>query len=577
MPELLVLLAQRMALIITIAYLFTRVPAFRSLLRRTASFKERLLFTALFTAVAIFGTCSAIEVQGALANTRVTGAVMAGLLGGPWMGGVVGLLSGLHRWSLGGFTGFACGLSTFTEGLFAGLIYLYYRGRRIGWQTALATGAAAETLQMIIILAVARPFDAALSLIQVIAVPMITINSLGIAIFTMIVNNAQDEEDRIAAVQAQKSLNIANGTLPYLRHGLNRESAARVAELIKNSTSVAAVAITDGRTILAHVGKGADHHLPGQKIMTEATRWALTHGKVRVAHSRQEINCAYPSCDLGSAVVVPLFSRNKVIGTLKLYRAKENGVSPADLEFARGLGHLFSTQLELAALEQESKLLKEAQFKALQAQVNPHFLFNSLNTILSLSRYDPETSRELLGHLGDFYRTTLLKNNRSFITLKEELERIDAYLAIEQARFGPRLQVFRDIDPAALSQSLPALILQPLVENCVKHGVLPKRGGGAVFIKAVQKDGSLSIAIEDNGVGIGAAPPVRNRLSEEEKGAGIGLANVDERLRTIYGPDHGLRIKSNPGRGTRFELAIPLPDADTRGSEGLEYLRSHCG
>lgn len=576
MPELLILLAQKMALVITIAYLFTRVPAFRRLLSHTESLKERILLTLLFTAISIFGTYSAIEVQGALANIRVIGAVIAGLFGGPWMGASVGLLSGLHRWSLGGFTGLACGLSTFTEGIFAGLVYRYYRGRRIGWLPALVTGALAEILQMIIILAVARPFDAALSLVQVIALPMITVNSLGIAIFTMIVNNAQEEEERIAAVQAQKSLTIANNTLPYLRHGLNHDSAARVAELIKNSTSVAAVALTNERVILAHVGKGSDHHLPGQQIMTEATIWALTHGKVRVARNKQEINCANSACDLGSAVVVPLFSRNKVIGALKLYRAKENRISSPDLEFARGLGHLFSTQLELAALEQESKLLKEAQLKALQAQINPHFLFNSLNTILSLSRYDPETSRELLGYLGDFYRTTLPKN-RSFITLREELERIDAYLAIEQARFGPRLQVFKDIEPAVLTQPLPALILQPLVENCVKHGVLPKRGGGAVFIKAARNNGALSIAIEDNGVGMGVSPSERNRLSEEEKGAGIGLSNVDERLKTIYGPEYSLRIISNPGHGTRFELAIPLSDPDVKGAEGFEYLRDHCG
>lgn len=558
MDQLLIIqLVLRMSLVITIAYLLTRAKPFRMLLYNTANFRERLILTGIFSAIAIFGTYSAVEIQGALANSRVIGAVMAGLLGGPIMGAGAGLISGLHRWSLGGFTGFACGLSTLTEGLVAGLVYKICRNKKIGWEIAFITGIVTESLQMLIILLVARPFPAALSLVKVISLPMILVNSLGIAIFMMIVRNAQEEEERIGAVQAQKVLSIANKTLQYLRQGLARESAQKVAEVIKEHSNVEAVALTDDHKILAHVGGGSDHHLPGQAIMTLATRRVLDSGSIMVAGTKEEIQCQHSHCTLRSAVIIPLVSGDRTVGTLKLYHAKENSVSSLDLEFAKGLGLLFSTQLELAELEAQGKLLKEAQLKALQAQINPHFLFNSLNTIVSFSRYDPERTRELLIHLGDFFRKTLAKN-QDFITIAEELERIDAYLAIEQARNGPRLQVFRDIEPDLLGVTIPALILQPLVENCVKHGILPKPRGGRIFIKVSRDNDSAVITVEDNGVGMDTSAGRKTKSLYTEKGAGIGLKNVDQRLKTIYGPENGLGITSGRGKGTKFDIRVPV-------------------
>lgn len=558
MDQLLIIqMALRMSMVITIAFLMTRAKPFRRLLYNTASFRERLILTGIFSAIAIFGTYSAVEIQGALANSRVIGVVMAGLLGGPLMGAGAGLVSGLHRWFLGGFTGFACGLSTFTEGLVSGLICKMCRDKKIGWEAAFLTGILTESLQMLIILLVAKPFPAALSLVKVISVPMIVINSTGVAIFMMIVRSAQEEEERIGAVQAQKVLSIANKTLQYLRQGLNRDSAQKVAEVIKGYSNVEAVALTDDQKILAHIGGGAGHHLPGQPIMTRATRWVLDQGKIMVAVSREEIQCSHPGCTLRSAVIIPLVSGERTVGTLKLYQAKENSVSSLDLEFAKGLGLLFSTQLELSELEAQGKLLKEAQLKALQAQINPHFLFNSLNTIVSFSRHDPEKTRDLLIHLGDFFRKTLSKN-QDFVTIAEELERIDAYLAIEQARNGSRLQVFRDIDPGLLEVTLPALILQPLVENCVKHGILPKPQGGGVFIRVCRENDSAVITVEDNGVGMDPSGTWKTQAAIfSDKGAGIGLKNVDQRLKTIYGLENGLKITSGMDRGTKFEINIP--------------------
>jgi len=549
-------MSERMALVITIAFLLTRVKIFRRLLRFNIEFKEKLILTVIFGLIAIFGTYSAIEIQGALANSRVIGAVVAGLLGGPWMGAGAGLISGIHRWTLGGFTGFACALSTFTEGLMAGLIRNALKDRKINWPIGLVTGLIAESLQMVILLLVAKPYSAALALVKVIAAPMIIWNAIGIAIFIMIVRNAQEEEERIGALQAQKALTIADATLSHLRKGLNFKTAQSVARVIKEHTLVAAVALTDIKSILAHEGAGSDHHLPGQPVMTEITRWVLLNGTSKIAQSKEEINCSCADCPLKSAVIVPLFSRDQIIGTLKLYHNKEEAISSLDLEFARGLAHLFSTQLEIAALEDQGKLLKEAELQALQAQINPHFLFNSLNTIISFSRSDPEMSRNLLRHLGDFFRKSLLKNKK-LITLAEELDRIEAYLSIEQARFGSRLQVFKDIDPLSLNYPLPPLILQPLVENCVKHGILPKPQGGVVYIKVNRDKDFVNIIIEDNGVGM-TPETVKTCLRKSyNKDGGIGLVNVNERLNNMYGPETSLSVTSVAGQGTVFSMKLP--------------------
>lgn len=550
-------MAERMALIITIAFLLTRFKPLRRLLHQNIALKEKILLTLIFGAIAIFGTYSAIEIQGALANSRVIGAVVAGLLGGPAMGAGAGLISGLHRWSLGGFTGFACALSTFTEGLIAGIIRNRLQDKRVRWEIGLFTGVVTESLQMIIILLVAKPFNAAWELVKVIGMPMIIWNSIGVALFMMIIRNAQEEEERIGAIQAQKALAIADSTLKYLRNGLNLETAHIVARVIKQHTSVAAVSLTDTKTILAHEGDGADHHLAGQPIMTEATRWVLANGSSKIAESKEEIGCPHSDCPLNSAVIVPLFSRDQITGTLKLYHNKENAISPLDLEFAKGLAHLFSTQLEIAALENQGKLLKEAELQALQAQINPHFLFNALNTIISFSRSDPEMSRNLLRHLGDFFRKSLLKDKK-VITLAEELERIDAYLSIEQARFGPRLQVFKDIDASTLNYPLPPLILQPLVENCVKHGILPKPEGGAVYIQARSDGNNVNITIEDNGIGMPEESLTTCLKGCNKKEGGIGLFNVNERLKNMYGLETTLSVKSTPGKGTVFHMKLPL-------------------
>ncbi|MFD2370738.1 ECF transporter S component [Brevibacillus sp. GCM10020057] len=555
-------LAERTAVLIVTALLFTRVRAFRSILNQQATWKEKAVMVVIFSAISIFGTYNGIWYQDAIANSRVIGTVVAGLLAGPWVGLLTGLIAGIHRYSLGGFTDLACAISTISEGLIAGLVYQFRRNRHqeIGWTTALIVGFIAEWMQMGIILLVARPYADALTLVQTISIPMSVVNSLGISILVIIIDLVKKEEDRIGALQAQRTMQVADKTLSYLREGLNFQSARMVAEEILRTTRVAAVAITDTKNVLAHVGAGSSHHVVGEGITTKATQAVLDTRELMIARNREEIGCKESNCPLRYAILVPLMRRREVAGVLKLYQDRSRKLSAVDLELVRGLGNLISTQLELAELEKQSRLLADAEIKALHAQINPHFLFNALNTIVSFIRFRPEQARELLIHLGEYFRRNL-HDSGGYVSLAEELEHIEAYLAIERARFGEKLHVTYDIEQGVEGLIVPGLILQPLVENAVKHGLLPKREGGTVLIKARLTDSrTLELTVADDGVGMPADPfatPQKQREGRRRL-SGIGLSNVRSRLQSIYGSPYGIEIKSAPFEGTTCIITMPV-------------------
>src|SRR5687767_10512947 len=201
-------------------------------------------------------------------------------------------------------------------------------------------------------------------------------------------------------------------------------------------------------------------------------------------------------------------------------------------------------------LQEQEKLLMAARVEALASQINPHFLFNTLTSISSLIRSQPETARMLIVKLSGLLRR-LQRSQEHFVTLREELEAIDEYLDIESIRFGPKLRIEKDIDPDSLDVVVPSMLLQPLVENSIKHGLAPKIGDGRITIRSVREKGHAIIDVIDNGVGVGPAHV------ERVKTGGIGLRNVNERLRVIYGANYQLQLDSVPGEGTCARIVIP--------------------
>ncbi len=550
-------LLNRSGVIIILAFLLTKIPLYRKLvLKNKISLQEKISMAVIFGLIGIVGTYYGIPVNGAIANSRVIGVFVGGWLGGPVVGFLSGIIAGGHRFlmDIGGFTALACGISTLVEGLIGGYGSKLFKNSKINWLGALILGALAEVVQMVIILSIAKPYSAALELVSIIWLPMVVVNSIVIAIFIALTQNIFIEQERIGAAQSQLALNIANKTLPYLRRGLNTSSVTKTAEIIYEMTDLDAVAITDTENVLAHVGTGRNHHLLGMKIENIITKEVISKGEYKIANTKTEVGCMDKDCHLNSALTVPLFEGESVVGTLTLFKSHRQGINSTHIELALGLAQLFSTQLELSKIEYQKQLLAKTELKMLQAQINPHFLFNALNTIVSFVRTKPDSARELIIHLADYFRQSLQFNSED-VELKQEIENIESYLAIERARFGDKLKIIYYIDPN-INIKIPPLILQPIVENAVKHGIFNKENGGSIWINAVEFDNYISLTVEDNGVGIES--DLLNRLMDDLNNSNrIGLANVNKRLICKYGRDYGLDIKSEKGKGTIVTVNIP--------------------
>ncbi len=329
-------------------------------------------------------------------------------------------------------------------------------------------------------------------------------------------------------------------------------SAQKVCDIINEHSDMDAVSMTNTFKILGHSGLGAEHHIPGNHLSTEVTKAAINRGAYVVANNHNDIQCSHPGCQLQSAVIVPLFMKDHLLGTLKLYKSTANSITYSDIEMAKGLAYLFTTQLDLSQLAYQESLLAKTEMKALQAQIQPHFLFNALNTIISYCRTDAPKARELLTNLSTFLRSSF-KNNDGFIPIRDEIEHIKNYLSIEEARFSNRLQVTYKVDKD-LDFMVPPLILQPLVENSLKHGLVEKAVNCLIEITVIETPGTYELCVWDNGVGM-TATTLRRVMDENDHTGGIGLRNVIHRIKGIYHTD--VQVACLPNQGTRITLSLP--------------------
>jgi len=215
---------------------------------------------------------------------------------------------------------------------------------------------------------------------------------------------------------------------------------------------------------------------------------------------------------------------------------------------------LNNTRIEMK-LEEQQRLLLQARMDALQSQINPHFLFNTLNSVSSLVRFDPDTARVMIVKLSNILRR-LLGRSDNFVHLREEFAFIDDYLDIEVVRFGrDKLKVVKEQEPESLEVMVPSMILQPLVENSIKHGLAPKVDGGSIYLRSRIVDSRLVIEVEDDGVGM-------TTTGGDGTGTGIGLANVQERLKVLYGDSASMEMESREAMGTTVRMVLPMPSAE---------------
>ncbi|MFE0149263.1 sensor histidine kinase [Nonomuraea sp. NPDC059007] len=342
-----------------------------------------------------------------------------------------------------------------------------------------------------------------------------------------------------------ETLHTASLAAPPLRAGLTAEGAQKASRHLRELLGSPALAITDGERLLVYDGIG-DHHAADALDHAAAT---LRDGRTQVL----SIPCELLECPIRHAVVVPLTTDDRIVGSLAAYGPT---ASAGLVRAAQETAGWVDSQLELAELDRSRTRLMEAEVRALRAQISPHFIYNSLTTIASFVRTDPERARELLLEFADFTRYSFRRHG-DFTTLAEELRSIDRYLILERARFGDQLQVTLRIAPEVLPVAVPFLCLQPLVENAVRHGLESKNGVGRITIVAEDAGAECRISVEDDGLGM---DPDRLRLilaGEVVSAGGVGLANVDERLRQVYGDEYGLVVETGKGAGTKVNVRVP--------------------
>ena len=363
------------------------------------------------------------------------------------------------------------------------------------------------------------------------------------------------DPDSNAARQSDEIMQLASQMLDATKGGLTHEAAQQICELLLPATPAIAMAITDREVILGYAGYNIRNNASGTPIRTTATHEVLNDGKPRILRSTENIGLPMSSARISAAIIQPLYIGRNICGTLKFYYRRSGQISETQKSLAHGFAELLSTQMAASALEEQTKLTTSMELKALQAQINPHFLFNTINTIASLIRTDPNKARVLLRDFAVFYRSTL-EDSEDLISLDRELKQVERYFSFEMARFGEdRLQLQMDIQPEVYSMLVPSFMIQPLVENAVKHAMRAE-GRLTVRITGVIEGRNIVISVADDGAGM--SPETMATMMDKGSSTGLGIAvkNVKDRMRGYFGPEASMDVESELGVGTTVSFTL---------------------
>ncbi|MBQ6631639.1 MAG: sensor histidine kinase [Romboutsia sp.] len=543
-------LLEQSSLMIVLFIIITKIKGFKYIFQKeNYKIKDLLVISLIFTALAILGTYNGIDVHGAIANTRVIAIVSGGVLFGPIVGITSGIISGFHRYiiDIGGITAFPCFMSSIFAGILSGFFYKNISSKYKGVY-AIACGVISESFSMLLIYLLSKPHNIAIGIIKKIYIPMI-VGQIGIGLLISIVCAIKKEKEEVAAMQSKLALDIANKTLPYFR-SINEESLEKICRIIKDEINSDAVSITDKNEVLAYVGVGEEAFKFPYTEISNITKCAIKENKILNIQVKKEESSVSKKVDLKTAMIIPLTDSKGIVGTLKIYYTKKYDMSYSKQSLAIGLSQIISTLMEISKIEKIENEKKKSEIKALQSQINPHFLFNALNTITSFIRINPDKARNLIINLSTYMRYNLEVND-NLIDINKELEQVKAYVEIEKARFGDKLTVLYNIDDN-INAKIPSLTIQPLVENAIIHGIRKNGGCGTVVIGVKKEDEYTKVWVENNGMPIDL-DIIKRVYSGEMPENKIGLYNVHLRLKLIYG--QGLNIY-RLSTGTKMEFYI---------------------
>ena len=551
MTELVEAMIVNIALLTLIANALSKIQKIQHMiLMERRSVRVDLFLSCIFGGLIIVSNYLSIDVGSYSLNARIIGAMASGLLGGPLVGFLSSMLGAAH--TLFFFTPkvFARGaaFSTILCGLLGAGFYPYFQRGKWKYRDLFVLACFGGLCEMISLLRMTVKLDVAVQAILDVTVPMIVLNAFGLLIFVSSFNTVFLQQDIESSRQLQRVTELAKRCMPLFQDGLcNTENMHAINSIVLAETDWTGVMITDRERILdcQVIPERQENPFDHQSILAgglpdEAKR-AMDSGELVTLHQVPKDSRWYETMQSYSIVAAPFIVGTESVGCMLIWFQKKWVFRKSMQEFFQHFVTNGSVQLTRTRLEEQNQLTRKAEFRALQFQVNPHFLFNALNTISSICRENSEKARDLLLVLANYFRYDL-RFESYLVPLEEEINHVQDYLEIEKARFEEKLSVRYEID-ADVTIEIPTLILQPIVENAVRYGI-DNRGNRSVDIRISETESDVIVEISDCGKGF--APDILEKFRQGQYlDNHIGLTNVHKRLKNAYGEDHGLQIQTS--------------------------------
>lgn len=579
-----------------VAEILSRIrPLQEAILNERRKWQQDIMLSLIFGGIIIISTAIGVNIGSYSLDTKAIGAIAAGLLGGPLVGFLSSCIGALYElfFSVPKVFARSAAFSTILCGLLGAGFYPYFQRGKWKYKDLFVLACFGELVEMVSLIRITVSLQVAVDAILDAAIPMILMNSIGILVFISCFNTVFDRQDLESSRQLQQMLELTKHCMPLFQGNLEKsDSMNTLVSMIIEETQWAGAMIMDRKRMLAwkivsdiDIKSPMDYmddvkeawnalNLPEEiwesseileKYLTdlknddskdvqknlkvlerlwgipEIAEKALESGRMVTVFRIPETSVWYRTMRECSVVAAPFVIEEQSVGCLVVFMKKQWTGRKSELDMIENLVTIASYQIAVRELEKRKSMLQKAEFKALQFQVNPHFLFNALNTIASVCREDPERSRELLITLADYFRYNL-DYEAYMVPLEEELDHVKDYLELERARFEEKLIVSYDV-PERMDVMIPTLILQPIVENAVRHGISAD-GKRIVDIRIREEEDAFIVDIGDKGRGF--KPDVLEKLETGEAiGNSIGLSNVHKRMKNIYGENHGLKIMSS--------------------------------
>lgn len=593
--ELVEKLITNIAVLALTAEILSRIrPLQEAILNERRKWQQDIVLSLIFGGIIIMSTAIGVNIGSYSLDTKAIGAITAGLLGGPVVGFLSSCIGALYElfFSVPKVFARSAAFSTILCGLLGAGFYPYFQRGKWKYKDLFVLACFGELVEMVSLIRITVSLQVAVDAILDAAIPMTLMNSIGILVFISCFNTVFDRQDLESSRQLQQMLELTKHCMPLFQGNLEKnDSMNALVSMIIEETQWAGAMIMDRDRMLAwkivsdiDIKSPMDHMtdvkeawrnlgLPEEawessevleKYLAELKEdnseeiqknlkilrrlWGIPEIAEKALETKQmvtvfripETSVWYRTMRECSVVAAPFVIEEQSIGCLVVFMKKQWTGRKSELDMIENLVTIASYQIAVRELEKRKSMLQKAEFKALQFQVNPHFLFNALNTIASVCREDPERSRELLIILADYFRYNL-DYEAYMVPLEEELDHVKDYLELERARFEEKLIVSYDV-PERMDVMIPTLILQPIVENAVRHGISAD-GKRIVDIRIREEEDAFIVDIGDKGRGF--KPDVLEKLETGEAiGNSIGLSNVHKRMKNIYGENHGLKIMS---------------------------------